>query len=149
FQAYLDLLTPEFDKKPLDTTEENIQARVRGMILMALANKHGYLVLSTGNKSEMAMGYSTLYGDLCGGLAVISDVTKGQVYALARWINRTKEIIPEETISKPPSAELRPDQKDSDSLPDYAIIDQIITDYVEECLSADVIAERHNYPLAL
>lgn len=149
FNSYLNLLTPEFDGKAPDATEENIQARIRGMILMALSNKHGYIVLSTGNKSELAMGYSTLYGDLCGGLAVISDVTKGQVYSLSKWINRDREIIPENTIVKPPSAELRPNQKDSDSLPDYAIIDATVQDYVEEHLSAADIAKKRGFPLDL
>ena len=119
FESYLSLLAPAFSGKEPDVTEENIQARIRGMLLMAFSNKFGYLVLSTGNKSELAMGYSTLYGDLCGGLAVIGDVAKQQVYALADWINREKEIIPWHTIKRPPSAELRPNQKDSDSLPNY------------------------------
>lgn len=148
-KAYLNLLQPIFDGRPSDTTEENLQARIRGMILMALSNKLGYIVLSTGNKSELALGYSTLYGDLCGGLAVIGDVTKTQVYALSRWINRNKEIIPLNTITKPPSAELKPDQKDSDSLPDYAIIDNVLKDYIEEHLTATQIATTHGYSLDL
>ncbi len=143
FSVYLDLLTPHFEGKPEDTTEENIQARIRGMILMALSNKHGCIVLSTGNKSEMAMGYSTLYGDLAGGLAVISDLSKGLVYDLCRYINRTKEVIPRSIIEKAPSAELRPNQKDSDSLPDYAIIDKVLDGYIIDHLSPDEIAERH------
>lgn len=149
FQAYLELLTPHFEGKAPDTTEENLQARIRGMILMAFSNKHGYIALSTGNKSEVAMGYATLYGDMCGGLAVISDVTKLQVYALAEWINREKEIIPLSTLTKPPSAELRPNQKDSDSLPDYAIIDTVIEAYVEGHLSPKLISEKYGYPLHL
>jgi NAD+ synthase (glutamine-hydrolysing) len=149
FQSYLDLLTPYFEGKPGDVTEENLQARIRGMILMSLSNKHGYIVLSTGNKSELAMGYSTLYGDLCGGLAVIGDVTKGQVYALSKWINREKEVIPWNTITKPPSAELRPNQKDSDSLPDYEIIDTVLQAYLEDYWSVEKIAEHHGYPLEL
>lgn len=149
FQAYLDLLVPEFEGKPSDVTEENLQARIRGMILMAFANKHGYITLSTGNKSELAVGYSTLYGDMCGGLAVISDVTKRQVYALAEWINRDKEIIPQSTIQKPPSAELRPNQKDSDSLPDYDVIDNVIEASVEGHLSNEVIAKQFGYPLEI
>lgn len=149
FQGYLDLLKPHFKKMPADLTEENLQARIRGMILMALSNKFGYIVLSTGNKSELAMGYSTLYGDSCGGLAVISDVTKQQVYAIANWINRSKEIIPKNTLTKAPTAELRPNQKDSDSLPDYAIIDNVLSAYVEEHLSPQVIAERFGYTLDL
>lgn len=149
FKAYLDLLTPEFEGKPLDLTEENLQARIRGMILMALSNKHGYVVLNTGNKSEVAVGYATLYGDMCGGLAVLSDVIKRQVYALAEWINRNKEIIPLSTIQKPPSAELRPNQKDSDSLPDYDVIDNVIEAYVENHLSSKEIAEKFDYAEAV
>ena len=124
-----------------DTTEENIQARTRGLLLMALSNKFGALLLTTGNKSELAVGYCTLYGDMCGGLAVISDVAKMKVYDLARYINRKREIIPENTISKPPSAELRPDQKDEDSLPPYAILDEILRLYVEQGLSSAEIIE--------
>lgn len=149
FKSYLELLTPYFEGKPADTSEENMQARIRGMILMALSNKLGYIVLSTGNKSEMAMGYATLYGDMCGGMAVISDVTKQQVYALAQWINRQQIIIPWNTIYKPPSAELRPNQKDSDSLPDYTIIDNVLKAYVEEHLSPEEIARHFSYPLPL
>lgn len=149
FQSYLDLLTPEFGNLPSDTTEENIQARIRGMILMALSNKLGYIVLSTGNKSELAMGYSTLYGDLCGGLSVINDLTKTQVYELSRWINRSQEIIPWSTIEKPPSAELKLNQKDSDTLPDYAIIDTVLQEFVENHHSAKQIANAYSYPLSL
>ncbi len=131
-----------FSQTQRDVTEENIQARVRGVLMMALSNKFGSLLLTTGNKSEMAVGYCTLYGDMCGGLAVISDVFKMQVYALARWINREKEIIPISTIEKPPSAELRPDQKDQDSLPPYEILDAILKGYVEEGLSRrDLVAQ--------
>ena len=111
YEANLKTLTPFFQGKPLDETEENIQSRIRGMILMALSNKRGYLLISTGNKSELGMGYCTLYGDMAGGLGVIADVNKTQVYMLARWINRKKEIIPQSTIDKPPSAELRPNQR--------------------------------------
>lgn len=149
FQSYLELLEPHFEGRPFNVAEENLQSRVRGMILMAMSNKYGYLVLSTGNKSEMAMGYTTLYGDSCGGLAVISDVTKGQVYQLARWINRKKEIIPSNSIEKPPSAELRPNQKDQDTLPPYEIIDHVLQAYVEEHMSLSEIADRYHYPLAL
>ncbi len=113
-----------------DTTEENIQARLRGMTLMALSNKFGSILLTTGNKSELAVGYCTLYGDMCGGLAVISDVPKTMVYRLSRWINRGREIIPAASITKPPSAELRPDQKDRDSLPEYEVLDAILEEYV-------------------
>lgn len=147
FESYLNLLNPHFQNKPVDTTEENLQARIRGMILMSLSNKHGYIVLSTGNKSELAMGYSTLYGDMCGGLAVISDVTKMEVYALANWINREKEIIPLNTIHKPPSAELRPNQKDSDTLPAYEILDAVLKDYIEEHQPPKWIAEKHHLPI--
>jgi NAD+ synthase (glutamine-hydrolysing) len=119
------------------------------MILMALSNKHGYIVLSTGNKSEMAMGYATLYGDMAGGLGVINDVTKMQVYALARWINREKEIIPLNTIKKPPSAELKANQLDSDSLPPYPVVDAVLKDYIESHLAPEEIAKRHNYSLHL
>lgn len=118
--------------KEHDVTEENLQARIRGAILMAFSNKYGHLLLTTGNKSEVAVGYCTLYGDTCGGLAVLSDVLKTNVFGLARWINRDKEVIPENTISKPPSAELRPDQKDTDSLPDYPVLDHILAMYIEE-----------------
>lgn len=149
FQSYLDLLKPQFEGKPFDVTEENLQARIRGMILMAISNKFGYIVLSTGNKSELAMGYATLYGDMCGGLAVINDVSKRQVYALARWINRKQEIIPWNTIERAPSAELRENQKDSDSLPDYEIVDHVLAAYVEENQSPEQIAKEYGYPLPL
>jgi NAD+ synthase (glutamine-hydrolysing) len=147
FESYLKILAPAFEGHPADVTEENLQARIRGMLLMSFSNKFGYLVLSTGNKSELALGYSTLYGDMCGGIAVIGDVTKKQVYDLARWINRHQEIIPKYTIDRAPSAELRPDQKDSDSLPDYELIDQVLQAYVEEHRSPEWIAEHFNYPL--
>jgi NAD+ synthase (glutamine-hydrolysing) len=122
-----------------DTTEENIQARLRGVVLMAMSNKFGSLLLTTGNKSELAVGYCTLYGDMCGGLAVISDVPKTMVYRLARWINRDCEFIPESTLTKPPSAELRPDQKDQDSLPPYEVLDAILDAYVVQQRSLDEI----------
>jgi NAD+ synthase (glutamine-hydrolysing) len=135
-------LGPVFAGRARDVTEENIQARVRGVLMMALSNKFGSLLLTTGNKSEVAVGYCTLYGDMCGGLAVISDVFKTQVYALARWINRNREIIPLNTIEKPPSAELRPGQTDQDSLPPYDILDAILKGYVEEGLSRhDLISQ--------
>lgn len=145
FQSYLELLSPQFAGRPPDVAEENLQARIRGMILMALSNKLGYIVLSTGNKSELAVGYSTLYGDMCGGLAVISDVTKMQVYALAQWINRHEEIIPWNTIHKPPSAELRPNQKDTDTLPEYGVLDNVLQAYVEDHLSPAQISEKFGY----
>ena len=128
-----------FEGVERDITEENIQARSRGVLLMAVSNKFGALLLTTGNKSELAVGYCTLYGDMAGGLAVISDLPKVKVYTLARWINREKEIIPWNSIEKAPSAELRPDQKDEDSLPPYDILDQILEFYVEEGKSSDQI----------
>ena len=135
-------LGPVFTGRKPDVTEENIQARIRGVIMMALSNKFGSILLTTGNKSEVAVGYCTLYGDMCGGLAVISDVFKTQIYALSRWINREREIIPENTISKPPSAELRPGQVDQDSLPPYDVLDAILKGYVEEGLSRrDLVAQ--------
>lgn len=124
-------LDPLFRKLPEGIAEENIQARIRGLILMALSNKFGYILLNTSNKSEAAVGYGTLYGDMNGGLSVLGDVYKTEVFELARYINREKEIIPENTITKPPSAELRPGQKDSDSLPDYKILDAILLQYIE------------------
>ena len=128
-----------------DVTEENLQARSRGLLLMAVSNKLGALLLTTGNKSELAVGYCTLYGDMCGGLAVISDIPKTKVFALARHMNKNGEIIPLSTIEKPPSAELRPDQKDSDSLPEYNILDGILQSYVEDGLSIHAIIEQ-GYP---
>ncbi len=141
YQNYLDLLAPEFDKKESDTTEENLQARLRGNILMAFSNKFHALVLSTGNKSELAVGYCTLYGDMAGGLAVISDIPKTMVYELARYINRDSEVIPTGIIDRPPSAELKPDQTDQDSLPPYDILDQILKAYIEDRRSISVIKE--------
>ncbi len=130
FESVKGQLKGVFAGRPEDTTEENIQARLRAVILMALSNKFGSLLLTTGNKSELAVGYCTLYGDMCGGLAVISDVPKTMVYRLARWINRDKEIIPAGSINKPPSAELRPNQTDQDSLPPYDVLDAILEAYV-------------------
>ncbi|HVT47699.1 MAG TPA: NAD+ synthase [Vicinamibacterales bacterium] len=140
FQSYLDGLDARLVSGTRSMTEENLQARVRGAVLMALSNNRGALLLTTGNKSELAVGYCTLYGDMCGGLAVISDVPKLLVYRLARFVNRDRVIIPESTLTKPPSAELRPDQKDSDSLPPYEILDPIIAAYVEQGLEAPAIA---------
>jgi NAD+ synthase (glutamine-hydrolysing) len=142
YQSYLDTLKDHFVGMKPDITEENIQARIRGNLLMAFSNKFGYLVLSTGNKSELAVGYCTLYGDMSGGLGVISDVPKTMVYELARYINREKEIIPQSTIDKPPSAELRPNQKDQDSLPPYETLDEILYLLIEEGLSTEGIVER-------
>jgi len=139
FEAVKAQLKEVFTGRAEDTTEENIQARLRGVTLMALSNKFGSLLLTTGNKSELAVGYCTLYGDMCGGLAVISDVPKTMVYRLAKWINRDKEIIPAASISKPPSAELRPNQTDQDSLPPYDVLDAILDAYVVQGKSASVI----------
>ena len=149
YASYLHLLTPHFTKKTFDTAEENLQARIRGMILMALSNKEGHLVLSTGNKSEMAMGYSTLYGDLAGGLALLADVSKERVYQLAHYANREKVIIPLSTIQKPPSAELREGQKDSDSLPAYPIVDAVLEGYIEQNLTPAEIAKQKKIPLEI
>ncbi len=131
FEIYLQQLNPLFEGRDFDVTEENIQARIRGNLLMAISNKFGNILLNTSNKSEMSVGYGTLYGDLSGGISVIADVYKTEVYELAHYINRDKEIIPVNTIQKPPSAELRPNQKDSDSLPDYEILDPILKLYIE------------------
>ena len=125
-----------------DTTEENMQSRLRGLILMSMSNKFGHLLLTTGNKSELAVGYCTIYGDMCGGLAVISDVPKTMIYRLARWINRQRTIIPANSISKPPSAELKPNQRDQDTLPEYEVLDEILKLYVEQQLSPEDIAKR-------
>ena len=141
FAAFKAQFKDVFAGIPEDTTEENMQARLRGMILMSLSNKFGHIVLSTGNKSELAVGYCTIYGDMAGGLAVISDVPKTMVYELARWMNREREVVPASTIEKPPSAELKPDQKDQDTLPPYDVLDEILRLYVEENLSArDIVA---------
>ncbi|MBK5297558.1 MAG: NAD+ synthase, partial [Vicinamibacteria bacterium] len=133
FQSYLDALAPVLPDSQ-GVAEENIQARVRGAVLMAYSNTHGYLLLSTGNKSELAVGYCTLYGDMCGGLAVINDVPKTLVYDLARYVNRNGDLIPVSSITKPPSAELRPNQTDQDTLPPYEVIDAIVEGYVERGL---------------
>lgn len=132
YDAFMEKLTPLFGDKPFNVTEENIQARVRGILNMAISNKFGNILLNTTNKSEMAVGYGTLYGDLCGGLSVIGDVYKTEVYELARYINKDAEVIPINSIVKPPSAELRPGQKDSDSLPEYDILDPILYQYIEK-----------------
>lgn len=131
YDSFLNELKPIFNDLPFSVAEENIQSRTRGNLLMAIANKFGYILLNTSNKSELATGYGTLYGDMAGGLGVLGDCYKMQVYALAKYINRNKEIIPENIITKHPSAELRPGQKDSDSLPDYAILDRILYQYIE------------------
>jgi len=132
YQSFLQTLKPLFNDLPFSLAEENIQSRSRGNLLMAIANKFGYILLNTSNKSELATGYGTLYGDMAGGLGVLGDCYKLQVYALAEYINREKEIIPSNIITKAPSAELRPNQKDSDSLPDYTVLDQILYQYIEK-----------------
>ena len=142
FETFRAQFSEIFSGLPEDTTEENMQPRLRAMTLMALSNKFGHLLLTTGNKSELAVGYCTIYGDMAGGLAVISDVPKTLVYELARWINRKREIIPRSTIDKPPSAELKPNQTDQDTLPPYEILDEILRLYVEENLSARDIVSR-------
>lgn len=149
FEAYKRALKPVFGERPTDVTEENLQARIRGNYLMALSNKFGSMVLSTGNKSENAVGYCTLYGDMAGGLAVISDVPKLMVYELARWINRDREVIPCSTIEKAPSAELRPNQKDEDSLPPYAVLDRVLKAYIEDLRSPQEIADHYGFDLKL
>jgi NAD+ synthase (glutamine-hydrolysing) len=142
FEEFKKSLKKEFDDLPEDVTEENLQSRIRGVLLMALSNKFGYLLLATGNKSELATGYATLYGDMCGGLAPISDVYKTKVYEIAHYINREKEIIPIEIINKIPSAELRPNQTDQDTLPPYDILDKILYLYIEEAKEEDEIVEK-------
>jgi NAD+ synthetase len=142
FESVSAQLAPHFKSLPVNETEENLQPRLRGLTLMALSNKFGHLVLSTGNKSEMAVGYCTLYGDMCGGLSVISDVPKTRVYELAEYINRNGEIIPVSTITKPPSAELRPDQTDQDTLPPYPLLDGILERYVEQQQSVAQIVKE-------
>lgn len=132
YTAYENMLKPHFTATKFDVTEENIQARIRGMLLMSMSNKFGNIVLNTSNKSEAAVGYGTLYGDMAGGLSVIADVYKTEVFALARFMNKDAEVIPMNTITKPPSAELRPDQVDADSLPDYEILDAILYQYIEK-----------------
>lgn len=144
FDAFTTELATDFVGLPVDTTEENLQARVRGVLLMALSNKFGHLVLTTGNKSEMATGYATLYGDMAGGYAVLKDVTKTRVWALSRWRNRHGEVIPERIITRPPSAELRPDQTDQDSLPPYAVLDDILQRYMEQQQAPrDIVVAGH------
>jgi NAD+ synthase (glutamine-hydrolysing) len=131
YNNFLNTLKPIFKDLPFSIAEENIQSRTRGNLLMALANKFNYILLNTSNKSELATGYGTLYGDMAGGLSVLGDLYKTQVYALAKFVNRDKELIPASVLTKAPSAELRPDQKDSDSLPDYDILDRVLYQYIE------------------
>ncbi len=149
FESYRKALRGAFAGSKEDVTEENLQSRARGSVLMALSNKFGALVLSTGNKSELGVGYCTLYGDMVGGLAVISDLPKTLVYRLAHYVNSRRLVIPEASIEKPPSAELRPNQKDSDSLPPYDVLDAILEDYVEDSHPAEQIAEDHGFDLGL
>ena len=149
FEGYKKTLSGVFAGRPEDVTEENIQSRIRGGLLMALSNKFGSLVLSTGNKSELGVGYCTLYGDMAGGLSVIADVPKTMVYRLSRYVNSRKPVIPEATLEKPPSAELRAGQKDSDSLPPYEVLDAILEDYVEQARSPEEIAREHGFELGL
>lgn len=149
FEAFKAGLSKVFAGLPEDVTEENIQARIRGNILMALSNKFGGMVLSTGNKSELGVGYCTLYGDMAGGLAVISDVPKTMVYRISRYVNSRRIVIPESTLTKPPSAELRPGQFDSDSLPPYEVLDRILEDYVEDAKSAEQIAAETGFDIGL
>ena len=149
FEASKKTLGGVFAGRAEDVTEENIQSRARGLLLMALSNKLGAIVLSTGNKSELAVGYCTLYGDMAGGLAVISDVPKTMVYRLSHYVNRDRALIPQATLDKPPSAELRLDQKDTDSLPPYEVLDQILEGYVEDCRTAEQIAADHKLDLGL
>jgi NAD+ synthase (glutamine-hydrolysing) len=144
FQQFRELLQPVFGNLPFDLTEENMQSRCRGLILMSMSNKFGHILLNTSNKSELAVGYGTLYGDMCGGLSVIGDLYKTEVFDLCRYINREQEIIPEHILTKAPSAELRPGQKDSDSLPDYAELDPILYDYIElRKTPAEIIGNGH------
>jgi NAD+ synthase (glutamine-hydrolysing) len=149
YAAYREMLKGVFAGRKEDVTEENLQSRARGMLLMALSNKFGAIVLSTGNKSELGVGYCTLYGDMVGGLAVISDVPKTLVYRLSEYVNSRQAVIPRATIEKPPSAELRPDQKDSDSLPPYEVLDAVLEDYVEDARPAERIAADHGFDLAV
>lgn len=141
FREYISLLSPALREDKPDLTEQNIQARIRGTVLMALSNRQGRLLLSTGNKSELAVGYCTLYGDMNGGLAVISDIPKTVVYELAHYINREKEIIPARIIKKAPSAELKPDQTDQDDLPPYEILDSILKGYIEDLKGAEELVQ--------
>jgi len=147
YEAYRQTLQPVFAGQKEDVTEENIQSRARGTLLMALSNKFGAIVLSTGNKSELGVGYCTLYGDMAGGLAAISDVPKTLVYRLSEYVNSRRPVIPQATLEKPPSAELRPDQKDSDSLPPYEVLDAVLEDYIEELHPAEQIAADRGFDI--
>src|SRR5207302_1911170 len=149
FDAFRKALAPVFAGREEDVTEENLQSRIRGTLLMAMSNKFGALVLSTGNKSELGVGYCTLYGDMVGGLSVISDVPKTMVYRLSHYVNSRRAVIPQASLEKPPSAELRPGQKDSDFLPPYEVLDVILDDYVEDSHSPERIAEERGFDIAL
>ena len=149
FKSYRKTLQEIFSDRKEDETEENLQSRARGTLLMALSNKIGAIVLSTGNKSELAVGYCTLYGDMVGGLAVISDVPKTMVYRLSRYVNSRRPVIPQASLEKPPSAELRAGQMDSDTLPPYEVLDVILEDYVEESHTADQIAKERGFDVTL
>jgi NAD+ synthetase len=149
FESYKKTLAGVFAGRKEDETEENIQSRARGTLLMALSNKLGAIVLSTGNKSELGVGYCTLYGDMVGGLAVISDVPKTMVYRLSHYVNSRTAVIPQASLDKPPSAELRADQKDSDTLPPYDVLDAILEDYVEDSHTADQIAADRGFDVSL
>jgi NAD+ synthetase len=149
FSQFGEALAPVFAGRAADTTEENIQSRIRAVLLMALSNKLGALVLTTGNKSEMAVGYSTLYGDMVGALAVIGDLVKTRVYRLSHYVNREREVIPRATLEKPPSAELRPGQLDTDSLPPYEVLDPLVEAYVERYMPMQAIADQQGLDLAL
>ena len=149
YTQFTGVLAPAFKGTLFGLAEENLQPRIRGSLLMALSNKTGALVLTTGNKSEMACGYCTLYGDMVGALAVIADVFKTEVYDLSRYVNREREVIPSDTLTKPPSAELRPGQKDTDSLPPYEVLDPILRAYIEEYVPAEEIAHTQGVELEL
>lgn len=148
-ELFLEILAPHFENRPYDVTEENLQARIRATILMAFSNKMGYLLLSTANKSELAMGYSTLYGDMCGALSVIGDLTKEHIYGLSGWIQQAKGIDLHSIITREPTAELKENQKDSDTLPPYPQVDLVIREYVEEGRSSQEISTTHQLPLHL
>jgi NAD+ synthase (glutamine-hydrolysing) len=149
YDAFIKALKPTFAGRDEDVTEENLQARIRGTVVMSLSNKLGALVLATSNKSELGVGYATLYGDMVGGLAVISDVPKTMVYRLSQWVNSRRPVIPKSTLEKPPSAELRPEQKDTDSLPPYEVLDTILEDYVEDYKTAEQISRERGYDFNL
>jgi NAD+ synthase (glutamine-hydrolysing) len=149
YQALVESLAPVFAGTDFGTAEENLQARARGTMLMGISNKHGPMVIATGNKSEMAVGYATLYGDMVGGYAVLKDVLKTLVYDLARWRNKLGEVIPQSTIDKPPSAELRPGQQDSDSLPPYELLDAVLQRYVEGDAGVDEIVAEGFDPIVV